>query len=364
MSSNFGDLIRVTIFGESHGPAIGMVMDSPPAGYEISEELVLEQMKRRAPGQDATATARVESDTPEFLSGLLGGKTTGAPLACIIRNTNTHSGDYENIMHCPRPSHADYAAGVRYDGNNDIRGGGHFSGRLTAPLVAAGSIAKQILSKNGIFVVGHVLQIGKAKDTEFCSTSIYQDLIEKLSTEYFATISESAKKKMNSEIMAAKLDNADSIGGTVEIAVTGLPAGIGDPMFSGVENVISSAIYGVPAVKAVSFGAGFDFAEMRGSEANDQMFVDDSDEVKCLTNNCGGITGGITNSMPVIIKAALKPTPSIGKPQRTVDVIDGTNSMLEIKGRHDPCIVPRALPAIEAATALAVLNLLARNGKI
>lgn len=363
MSSNFGDLIRVTIFGESHGPAIGLVMDSPPVGYEISEELVLAQMKRRAPGQDATATSRVEADIPEFLSGLLDGKTTGAPLACIIRNTNTHSGDYDNIVRCPRPSHADYAASVRYDGNNDIRGGGHFSGRLTAPLVIAGSIAKQILSKNGIAVVGHVLQIGKAKDSEFCTTSIDDELAEKLSNEYFATISDSAKEKMYSEIMAAKSEN-DSIGGAVEIAVTGLPVGVGDPMFGGVENVISSAVYGVPAVKAVSFGAGFDFAGMRGSEANDQMYVDDNGEVKCLTNNCGGITGGITNSMPVIIKAYLKPTPSIGRPQHTVDVTDCTNSILEIKGRHDPCIVPRALPAIESAVALAILNLLARGGRI
>ena len=364
MSSNFGDVIRVTIFGESHGPAIGMVMDSPPAGYQISEKFVLAQMKRRAPGQDATATARVEADIPEFLSGLLDGKTTGAPLACIIRNTNTRSEDYENIMHCPRPSHADYAAGIRYGGNNDIRGGGHFSGRLTAPLVAAGSIAKQILSKSGISVVGHVLQVGKAKDTEFCATSIDDELIEKLSNEYFSTISDSAKKQMNSEILAAKSDCDNSIGGSVEIAVTGLPAGIGNPMFGGVENVISSAVYGVPAVKAVSFGAGFDFAEMLGSEANDQMFVNENGEVKCLTNNCGGITGGITNSMPLILKAALKPTPSIGRPQNTVNITDGTNSTLELKGRHDPCIVPRALPAIESAVALAILNLLAKDGKI
>ena len=364
MSSNFGDIIRVTIFGESHGPAIGMVMDSPPAGYPISEESVLAQMKRRAPGQDETSTPRVETDTPEFLSGLLGGKTTGAPLACIIRNTNTHSGDYENIMHCPRPSHADYVAEIRYGSNNDVRGGGHFSGRLTAPLVTAGSIAKQILSKSGVSVVGHVLQIGKAKDTEFCATFIDNELIKKLSKEYFATISDSAKEQMNSEILAAKSDCGDSIGGSVEIAVVGLPAGIGNPMFGGIENVISSAVYGVPAVKAVSFGAGFDFAEMRGSEANDEMYIDNNGEVKCLTNNCGGITGGITNSMPVIVKAVLKPTPSIGKPQRTVDVTDGTNSILEIKGRHDPCIVPRALPAIESAVALAILNLLAKDGKI
>ncbi len=362
MSSEIGSIIKTTVFGESHGPAIGAVMDAPPAGYKIDTEALYTQMSRRAPGQDPTATARKEADVPEFLSGLLNGVTTGAPLALIIRNNDTRSHNYDGLAERPRPSHADYAASVRFGGFNDIRGGGNFSARLTAPLVAAGSIARQILEQHGIIIGGHVCRIGNVEDSFFDPANIIVDQLRGLNTQYFSTISIQQQRLMYSEIANAKR-SGDSVGGNVEIAVSGLPAGIGSPTARGIENAISSAIYCVPAVKGVEFGAGFKFAGMLGSDANDSMYYD-GETVKCRTNNCGGITGGITNGMPLIIRAALKPTPSIAREQDTVNLKTKQNDKLIIEGRHDPCIVPRALPAIEAAVCLALLDLLAEVHKI
>ena len=356
MSSQIGKNFKVTVFGESHGPAIGMVMDNPPAGLKIDFDYIESQNKRRAPGRDKTSTPRKEADMPEFLSGIKNGVTTGAPLAAIIRNTNTKSSDYNNLADTPRPSHADYAAFVQSGGNNDLSGGGHFSGRLTAPLVTAGSILRLYLKEKDIEIGGHILKIGKAEDTRFDPVNIDPDTLISLSKSPFALLDSLAEDKMREEIESARIDG-DSIGGVVEIAVTGLPAGLGGPMFEGVENVISKAVFGVPAVKGIEFGSGFEFAEMRGSAANDQMYYDGG-KVLCSSNNCGGITGGITNSMPIVFRVAIKPTPSISKPQKTVNLKTGTTTEITISGRHDPCIVPRALPAIEAVTAIAVANLI------
>ena len=362
MSSEIGQLIKTTIFGESHGPAIGAVMDAPPAGYKIEFNAINIQMSRRAPGKDETATSRKEADAPEFISGILNDTTTGAPLSLIIRNNDTRSKNYDNISDCPRPSHADYAANIRFGGFNDIRGGGNFSGRLTAPLTAAGSIARQILEKNGITVGGHVSFIGNICDTPFDMVNIDATTLNKLNKEYFSCVSEEAKLNMKKLIAEAK-QNGDSVGGELEIAVTGLPVGIGSPISRGIENVISSAVFCVPAVKGVEFGAGFGFASMYGSEANDSLYFD-GDTVKCKTNNCGGITGGITNGMPLILRVVIKPTPSISKMQHTINLKTKSNTELVIEGRHDPCIVPRALPAVEAAVCLALLDIIAEVNKL
>ncbi|HHW46292.1 MAG TPA: chorismate synthase [Clostridiales bacterium] len=357
MSSNFGTNIKISIFGESHGQIIGAVIDGLPPGEEISIPQIQIQLSRRAPGCTPTSTTRKEKDEVEILTGFLNGKTTGAPLMLAIRNQDTRSANYENISVIPRPSHSDYAAYVKYKGNNDIRGGGHFSGRLTAPLVAAGSICRQILKRRGITIGGHVLQILNVKDPPFDPVNVSEDELQYLSEAYFSTRSKQAKEGMIAEILNAK-QNLDSVGGVVEVAVTGLPTGVGSPMFGGIENVLSAAIFAVPAVKGVSFGAGFDYAKMYGSNANDEMYYD-GDNVMTYTNNCGGITGGITNGMPLIIKAAIKPTPSIYMPQRSINLQTHENTTLKITGRHDPCIVPRALPAIEAAVAIALTDLMA-----
>lgn len=355
MSSDFGTHVQVSVFGESHGPAIGTVVHSLPAGEAISTEKIAVQLARRAPGQDATATSRREKDAFEILSGLKDGKTTGAPFSAVIRNEDTRSGDYGDLAVCPRPSHADYPAYIRYGGFNDVRGGGHFSGRLTAPLVIAGSVCRQILSNHGIHIGGHVLKIGLVSDEPFDPVSVSPALLDDLSGRYFSTLSDSSEKAMRDVITEVK-SRGDSIGGLVELAVTGLPAGIGSPMFGGVENVLSAALFAVPAVKGVSFGDGFGFAELTGSLANDPLCYSEG-KITALTNHCGGTGGGITTGMPLIITVALKPTPSIATPQQTVNLKTDENTTLQIKGRHDPCIVPRALPALEAAAAVGLINL-------
>lgn len=356
MSSAIGSKFKVTVFGESHGPAIGAVIDAPPAGYKLDMIAILEQVARRAPGQDPSATKRKETDTPEFLSGLLDGVTTGAPLAFIIRNSDQHSHNYDNIAVRPRPSHADYAASVRFNGYNDIRGGGNFSGRLTAPLTVAGAVAREILKANGIAIGGHVSMIGSAIDQPFDPINVDEALLNTLGKQYFSTVSAEAKAEMQNDIAEAR-KNGDSIGGEVEIAVLGLPAGIGSPTVRGIENAVSQAVFAVPAVKGIEFGQGFGFSSALGSEVNDEMYYD-GDTVKCKTNHCGGITGGISNGMPLIIRCAIKPTPSIAREQNTVNLETKQNDKLLIEGRHDPCIVPRALPAVEAAVAIALLDLL------
>ncbi|MEE0856723.1 MAG: chorismate synthase [Ruminococcus sp.] len=356
MSSTYGEKIKISVFGESHGNGIGVVIDGLSAGAEIDMDGVLAQMKRRAPGRDKTATPRKESDLPEVLSGMLGSTLTGAPLCAVIRNTNTKSGDYSNLLECPRPGHSDYTAFIKYGGANDIRGGGHFSGRITAPLVFAGSICRQLLEKRGIKIAAHIKSIGGVNDKAFEPTEISDKLIDRLNSSSFALIDEDREEAMRTEVESAR-KSLDSIGGTIECAVTGLTPGIGEPMFDGVEGVIAKAVFGVPAVKGIEFGKGFELAKMRGSQSNDPFVYMDG-RVVTETNNCGGILGGITNGMPVIFTAAIKPTPSIAQKQRTVNLETGENTELEIRGRHDPCIVPRAVPVIEAVTAIALINLI------
>ena len=356
MSSTLGETIKLSVFGESHGNGIGVVIDGLPAGETIDMTAVLMQMARRAPGRDKTATPRKESDLPRVLSGMLGDTLTGAPLCAVIENTNTRSQDYGNLLAMPRPAHSDYTAFVKYHAANDIRGGGHFSGRITAPLVFAGAVCRQLLEKRGITIAAHIASIGGVSDTLFDPVTIDASLLRRLSQSSFALIDESREDAMRAEVEAARLAQ-DSVGGTIECAVTGLPAGVGDPMFDGVEGVIAKAVFGVPAVKGIEFGAGFALAQMRGSQANDP-FRFENGRVVTETNRCGGILGGITDGMPVLFRVAVKPTPSISQPQKTVNLQTGENAVLEIHGRHDPCIVPRAVSVIEAVTAIAVINLL------
>ncbi len=356
MSSTYGEKIKISVFGESHGNGIGVVIDGLPSGVKIDMDSVLLQMARRAPGKDKTATPRKESDIPKVLSGMLNDTLTGAPLCAVIENTNTRSGDYSNLLTCPRPGHSDYTAFVKYNGANDIRGGGHFSGRITAPIVFAGSICRQILEKEGIKIAAHISSIGPVKDKLFDPVKIDDTLVAKLNSSSFALIDNSVEGKMREVVESARM-NRDSVGGTIECAVTGIKAGIGEPMFDGVEGVIAKAVFGVPAIKAIEFGKGFELSEMLGSQSNDP-FEYDGDRVVTKTNNCGGILGGITNGMPVIFRTAVKPTPSISQKQMTVDLQKKENTEIEIHGRHDPCIVPRAVPVIEAVTAIAIVNLM------
>lgn len=356
MSSTYGDKIKISVFGESHGNGIGVVIDGLPAGVKIDMDSVMTQMSRRAPGKDRTATPRKESDLPKVLSGMLGDTLTGAPLCAVIENTNTRSGDYGNLLSCPRPGHSDYTAFVKYNGANDIRGGGHFSGRITAPIVFAGSICRQILAQKGIKIAAHINSIGNVCDEPFNPVGIDDALIDRLNASSFALVDNSVEEKMRSVVEDARM-SLDSVGGTIECAVTGIEAGIGEPMFDGVEGVIAKAVFGVPAIKGIEFGKGFELSKMRGSQSNDPFRYNDG-KVVTETNNCGGILGGITNGMPIIFRAAVKPTPSIAQKQKSVDLQKKENAELEIHGRHDPCIVPRAVPVIEAVTAIAIANLM------
>ena len=356
MSSVWGNNIKISVFGESHGENIGVVIDAPPAGIKIDTEYILLQMSRRAPGLDDTATKRKESDFPKIISGVKNGITTGAPLTAIIENSDSHSKDYSELEIKPRPSHADYAAHIHYGGFEDVRGGGHFSGRLTAPIVFAGSLLRIYLKQMGITIGGHIERIGNVTDERFSPAFIDEKELNCLSGKTFAVRNEITEQKMRNEILSAA-KNGDSVGGILEIAVTGIDAGFGNPMFNGVENVISSAVFGIPAVKGIEFGDGFDFAKGHGSNSNDEMYIENG-KVKCKTNHCGGITGGITNGMPIIFRVAFKPTPSVSFAQNTVNLKLMQNDTLTVKGRHDPCVVPRALAAVEAMTAIAVVDLL------
>ena len=352
MSSTYGENLKLSIFGQSHGPAIGMTLDGIPAGLPVDLEALQAFLNRRAPGQNDFSTPRREEDRPEFLSGLLEGFTCGAPIAAIIRNTNTRSGDYANLKDCPRPGHADYTAQVKYGGYQDSAGGGHFSGRLTAPLCVAGGLCKQWLEGRGIRIGAHVAAIEGEEDIPFEPLCPQLDAVQ---TD-FPVLDREAGIRMRAAVARAKAEQ-DSVGGVIECAVTGLPAGLGEPMFGGVENRIAQIVYGIPAVKGVEFGAGFGAAKLRGSQNNDDFRMENG-RVITASNHCGGILGGITNGMPVLFRVAVKPTPSISQVQQSVSLFEQENRGLVIKGRHDPCIVPRAVPVVEAAAAIALFDLM------
>lgn len=355
MSSFWNHNITISIFGESHGPAIGVIIDNLPPGEAIDTNAVREFMARRAPKRDGTTTSRHEDDMPNILSGFHEGKTTGTPLTAFINNTDTHSQDYGNISHLARPGHADYTGSLRYKGFNDVRGGGHFSGRLTAPLCFAGAVCGQILERRGIYTGTHIAQVHNIKDTMFDPCNIDRDLIIKLRHKIFPAINDKKAQKMKDDILLAR-ESLDSVGGIVECAVTNVPAGIGSPIFEGLENSISQLVFGIPAVKGIEFGAGFKAASMLGSQNNDEFYVDERGHILTRTNNHGGILGGISSGMPIIFRVAFKPTPSIARPQDTVDYSLLKNENLVIKGRHDPCVAVRAVPVVEAAANIAILS--------
>ena len=346
--------MRYTIFGESHGPAIGVTLTGVPAGLELDWAEISREMARRAPGKNAWSTARKEADQPEVLSGVFEGRTTGAPLCAVIANTDTRSQDYSRTKDLVRPGHADYPAFVRYGGHNDYRGGGHFSGRLTAPLVFAGAVAKQLLALRGVRVGAHISSIYGVSDDPLEDW----DSLRATADKDFPVLNDGKGEAMKAAIAEAK-EERDSVGGSIGCAVFGLPAGLGSPDFGeNAEGIFSQYLFAVPAVKAVAFGAGTAFSLMRGSEANDPLYVDDNGSVKAEQNCAGGINGGITNGMPLFFEVTLRPTPSIARPQFTVNLAKGENAVLELHGRHDPCIVPRAVPVIEAAAALAACELM------
>ncbi len=356
MSCNFGEKFRITVFGQSHSEAIGVVIDGIPAGIKLDTEKIRNFMARRAPGNNAYSTKRKEDDIPTILSGVVDGITCGAPLCAVIKNNDQHSKDYSKLKNLPRPSHSDFAAYVKHNGFNDIRGGGNFSGRMTAPICFAGAIAMQILEEKGIRIGAHIEKIAGVCDSRFDPVNVNADFLDNISTKDFPLIDDGVKEKILSKIEEARLDG-DSVGGVIECAVTGVPAGIGEPMFEGIENVISQAVFAIPAIKGIEFGNGFDCADLKGSENNDNFIIKDG-KIATKTNNHGGILGGITSSMPIIFRVAVKPTPSIAKPQMTVNLETMTEEELVIEGRHDPCIVPRAVPCVEAVAALALINLI------
>lgn len=350
MKNTFGQYVSVTLFGESHGECIGAVLDGLPAGYEINDELIKKRLYQRRPSGEIS-TSRAETDEFDIASGVFGGKTTGAPLCIIIKNSDVSSTDYEKNHGIARPSHADLTAHIKYSGFEDYRGGGHLSGRITAALVAAGSICEGILKEKNIFTETHILSCGGVSDRKF---SDVENDMKILSGKDFPVLSDDIGDKMKAAILAAKRDG-DSVGGVTETAVLGLPAGVGDPLFDSLESVISHIMFAIPAVKGVQFGAGFDFASMRGSDANDDLFLRDG-KIATDTNNSGGINGGISNGMPIIFSCAVRPTPSIAKEQRTVDFLNNKETVISCAGRHDPSILPRICPVITAATSIALCS--------
>ena len=355
MSSLFNNRISISIFGESHGPAIGVVMDNLPPGEYIDVEELGRFIARRAPKKDGTTTSRSEKDLPQIMSGVYNNKTTGTPLCAFIQNTDTHSQDYSNISKLARHGHADYTGTIRYKGFNDIRGGGHFSGRLTAPLVFAGAVCGQILERRGIYTGAHIAEIHGIQDDKFDRTNVTKEDILDVRYKKFPVINDEQGQKMFDDIQAARM-GCESLGGIIECACVNVPAGIGSPIFDGLENTLAQLIFGIPAVKGLEFGAGFLTAKMVGSQNNDEFYIDERGHVKTKSNNHGGILGGISSGMPITLNVAIKPTPSIAKPQETIDYSNMKNDVLSIKGRHDPCIVPRAVPCVEAAVNIGILS--------
>lgn len=352
MKNTFGNSLAVTIFGESHGEAIGCVMDGLASGIAINFENIDRLLSKRRPS-GKISTARKETDDYKIISGAFNGRTTGTPLTILIPNSDTHSSDYQKMQYIMRPSHADYPASVRYGGFQDYRGGGHFSGRITAALVAAGAICESALASKGITLACHLAKCAGICDDDFSDISAEA---RSLKTTDFPTLSLKKGEQMQAEILKAK-EQGDSVGGIVEVAISGVAAGVGEPWFDTVEGLLAHALFSVPGVKGVEFGAGFKVCDMLGSDANDQMKFEGG-KVVTLTNNNGGIAGGITNGMPIIFRCAIKPTPSIAKEQQTVDLASKENTVLEISGRHDPCIAHRAAVVIEAVTAIVLYDML------
>ncbi|MBQ8368803.1 MAG: chorismate synthase [Clostridia bacterium] len=353
--TSYGINLNIRIFGGSHDEEIGVIAEGLPAGIRVDEAGLQAFMARRAPGQSKLTTSRKEPDIPVFTDGLENGVTTGGTLRAVIRNTNQRSSDYKKLAFIPRPSHADYPAMVKSHGHADLRGGGHFSGRLTAPMCIIGGILKQELERRGTFIGAHIASVGAVKDKPFDPVNLSKADFDAIPTD-FPVIDRDAGEKMKEVIDAARME-LDSVGGVVEFAAVGLPVGIGEHMFGGMEGRISSVVFGIPAVKGIEFGDGFASASALGSENNDP-YTTDGRTITTVTNHCGGILGGMTIGMPLICRAAIKPTPSIGKPQQSVDMDKMENTTLEIGGRHDPCIVQRAVPVFEAALAIAVYDAL------
>lgn len=354
MSGVWGRNINLSIFGESHGNAIGVVINGIEPGIKIDMKEIERDMERRAPGRNKLSTARKESDKVEILSGIFEGVTTGTPISMMIKNSDVKSKDYSQLKDIMRPGHGDFPGNIKYKGFNDYRGGGHFSGRITAPLVFAGALAKQILNSKGIKVGAHIKQIGNIEDGYFDLVNISKEQLDELLEKEIPVINSDKIAPMKEEILRAR-EEGDSIGGIIECSVLGLEAGLGSPFFDSLESTIAHLAFSVPAVKGIEFGVGFDFAHMKGSEANDEYYIENN-EIKTYTNNNGGITGGISNGMPVIFRVVIKPTPSINKEQRTININSMENTTLVVTGRHDPCIVQRAVVVMEAVAAIAILE--------
>ena len=362
MSSVWANNLKISIFGESHGPFIGVVLDNLPAGEKIDIDEINFQMQKRAPGNNSFSSERRESDHPEIISGIFNGYTTGAPVCAIIKNQDAHSSDYEKFKSIPRPGTADYTAFKKFGGYHDFRGGGHLSGRLTSPLVFCGSVCQQILKRKGISVAAHIFSVGKVFDKPF-SYDVSKETLKNLRKRTELPVLDSKiKEQIKNEIDFYKSEG-DSIGGSIECAVVGVKAGVGDPIFFGIENVISSLIFAIPAIKGIEFGTGFKVSNLAGSENNDQFIVGNG-QIQTETNNHGGILGGISSGMPIIFRVAIKPTPSIALEQISVNLQKETPEKLKIAGRHDPCIVPRAVPAVEAVASIAILDLLLGSKKL
>ncbi|MEG0685491.1 MAG: chorismate synthase [Coprobacillus sp.] len=355
MSSNWGTNIELSIFGESHGKAIGIVMGNLPAGIKLDMDEIKHQMKRRAPGLDAMSTPRKEKDEVEIMSGILDGVTTGAPLCAMIYNSDQHSKDYSLLKECMRPGHSDYPAYIKYEGFNDVRGGGHFSGRITAPIVFAGSVAKQILKQKGIVIGAHIQSIKDIQDDRF-PVDVDEAYLDNMLKQHYPTLKEGIFEQMQDTVETARM-NQDSVGGMIECAILNVPTGLGNPFFDSIESHLSPLLFSIPAVKSVSFGLGEDITSLYGHQANDEYYYD-HDIVKTKTNNNGGIIGGITNGMPIIFSVGIKPTSSISLKQQTINIKTKQSTDLEIKGRHDPCIVPRAVVVVESMAALGILDII------
>jgi chorismate synthase len=357
MSSITGDCLKISVFGESHGPALGVVIDGLPSGLVIDFDYIDIQMKRRKPSSAVYSTKRKESDKIEILSGIYNGRTTGTPLCAVIYNKDTRSEDYDNLKDIIRPGHADYTGRVRYKGFNDFRGGGHFSGRLTAPIVFAGAITDQILQSRNIFIGSHIDAIYNKQDIGFDKTDITKEQLLSL-RKMDIPVNDKNCYAVYLDIINEAAAREDSVGGIVETAIIGIPAGLGSPMFDNIEAKLASMLFSIPAVKGVEFGKGFNIVSLYGSQANDSFYINQDNCILTRTNNNGGINGGITNGMPVTLRVAIKPTASITTEQDTVNIKEMENVRLKIKGRHDACIVPRAVPVIEAACSLVICDML------